>query len=71
MVLLDQEPMRKVVPKTLAGLIMIQVYAKIGMTPDTVFLVIAVCIYMIEVITKRAGNYRKIFKNLNDKDGNA
>jgi|JI10StandDraft_1071094.scaffolds.fasta_scaffold127457_2 hypothetical protein len=70
MVLLDQERIKKVVLKTLADLIMIQAYAKIGMILDTVFLVIVVCIYMIEVIIKQVGNYRKIFKNQNDKDGN-
>lgn len=57
------------VQKILVDLIMIQVYAKIGMIQVIVYLVIAVFIYMIEVIIKMDGNYKKILKSLSVKDG--
>lgn len=48
---------------------MIQVCAKIGMIQDTVFLETVAFICMIVLIIKMGGNWRKILKNHNDKDG--
>lgn len=57
------------VQKIHVGLIMIQVCAKIGMIQDTVFLETVAFICMIVLIIKMGGNWRKILKNHNDKDG--
>ena len=57
------------VQKIHVGLIMIQVCVKIGMIQDTVFLETVAFICMIVLIIKMGGNWRKILKNHNDKDG--
>jgi len=55
--------------ETLADSIIILVYVKIGMTLDTVLLVIAAFIFMIGPIIKLDGNNRKILKEQKNKDG--
>jgi hypothetical protein len=57
-------------PKIPVDSIMIPVYAKICMTPDTVSLVIVVSICMIAVMIKRGGNWKRISKKQKGKDGN-
>lgn len=63
------EQITMVEPKAHADLTMTQVYAKIGMTQDIVYLEIAAFTYMTEVIIKQVGSWRRISKNLSEKDG--
>ena len=69
MVLHVQVRANKVEQKILVDLTMIPVDAKIGLYLDIVFLVIVVFIYMIVVIIKLGGNFKKILRKVREKDG--
>lgn len=69
MVLHVQVRANKVEQKILVDLTMIPVDAKIGLYLDIVFLAIVVFIYMIVVIIKLGGNFKKILRKVREKDG--
>lgn len=65
----DLQELRTLTHKISAGLTMIQVCVKIGMTQDIAFSVTAASIYMTGLAIKQVGSYKKILRDQNDKDG--